>query len=117
VSKPSWLTVAVAGAGGFLAGVLLIAILGGPKGVTHTTTKTATETVTRTVDGRDTVPDVVGQRLPEAKDRLSSFHVEVDANTIFGVVDEDNWVVVDQDPGEGARVAPGATVTLSVERR
>ena len=68
--QPSWLAVAIAGAGGFLAGVLLVAILGGPKGVVRTTTVQRTATVTRTVDGRVAVPDVIGLRAsPRASAR------------------------------------------------
>jgi beta-lactam-binding protein with PASTA domain len=119
VSKPGWLAVAIAGAGGFLAGVLLVAVLGGPKGITRTTTTTVTraETVTRTIDGRETVPGVVGLSLPDAKARLSGFDVDVVSDSLFGVVDEDNWDVIEQDPAEGARLVSGGKVTVTVERR
>jgi beta-lactam-binding protein with PASTA domain len=115
---PSWLTVAIAGAGGFLAGVLLVAVLGGPKGVTHTTTQRVTQTVTTTIDDRAQVPGVVGQVLRDAKQTLedAGFDVEVVSGSLFGVVDEDNWVVTEQDPAEGTRLAPGAKVTVTVER-
>ncbi len=118
MTKPSWLTVALAGAGGFLAGVLLIAILGGPKGTIRTTTVAQTATVTRTIDGRAEVPDVVGQTVAEAKDTLADadFDANVVANSLFGVIDEDNWVVVEQDPGAGERLAAGAPVTIRAER-
>jgi len=118
VTKPSWLTVALAGAGGFFAGVLLVAILGGPKGTVRTTTVERTATVTRTVDGRNEVPDVVGQTVAEAKDALTDagFDANVEANSLFGVIDEDNWVVVTQDPGAGERLAAGAPVTVTAER-
>jgi beta-lactam-binding protein with PASTA domain len=118
---PSWLTVAIAGAGGFLAGVLLVAVLGGPKGVTHTTTThvTQVQTVTRTVDGRAQVPDVVGAVLADAKSTLQDdgFEVDVVSDSLFGVVDDHNWVVTEQDPAGGERLEPGSKVAVTVERR
>ncbi|HEX6388921.1 MAG TPA: hypothetical protein VFZ89_05735 [Solirubrobacteraceae bacterium] len=116
---PSWLAVAIAGAGGFLAGVLLVAILGGPKGVVRTTTIQRTATITQTVDGRVAVPDVVGFGLPEGKGVLedAGFDVDVDADSLFGVVDEDNWIISEQDPRGGVRAAPDATVTVVAVRR
>jgi beta-lactam-binding protein with PASTA domain len=119
---PTWLTVALAGAGGFLAGVLLVAILGGPKGTTKTTTErqtqTQTQTVTRTVDTRKQVPDVVDKSLPDARAALegAGFKVDVVDNTLFGIVDEQNFVVTGQDPGAGSRLAPGEHVSVTVQR-
>ena len=55
------------GAGGFLAGVLLIAILGGAQPVY----KERTLTVARPLQG-SAVPALVGQRLDVALDRLQS---------------------------------------------
>lgn len=121
--RPSWLTVALAAAGGFLAGVLLVAVLGGPKGTVRTETQTATRTETNaqtvTVDDRPQVPDVLGQRLPEARQALTDegFEVDVEDNTVFGIVQERNYVVVAQDPQGGTRLPAGATVTITVERR
>ncbi len=126
---PSWLTVALAGAGGFLVGVLLIAVLGGPKGVTRTTTETRTQvktetqtrtsTVTRTVESGTDVPDVTGQLLSNARDTLEGmgFNVEL-ANdpTFFGVQNEKNFVVVGQDPPAGTKAAAGATVSVEIDR-
>jgi len=123
MKTPTWLTVALAGAGGFLAGVLLVAALGGAKGTTKTTTErhtqTQTQTITRTVDGREQVPDVVGKSLPDARGQLedAGFKVDVVDDTLFGIVDEDHFVVTDQDPGAGARLASGEHVAVTVERR
>jgi beta-lactam-binding protein with PASTA domain len=122
VRRPGWLTVALAGAGGFLCGVLLVAILGGPKGVTRTTTTTVHRTVTavqtQTVDTRPTVPGVVGERLPEARDALDRAGLKADVvdHTLFGIIDASHFVVTRQDPAAGARVPPGAHVTLTVDR-
>jgi hypothetical protein len=121
--RPSWLTVALAAAGGFLAGVLLVAILGGPKGTVRTETRTtasvATQTRTVTTDDRPAVPDVVGRRLPEARDVLTQagFDVDVQDDTVFGILDERNYVVTEQAPAAGLRVEPGSAVTITVDRR
>ncbi len=119
MKQPSWLAVAIAGAGGFLAGVLLVAILGGPKGVVRTTTVQRTATVTQTVDGRVAVPDVMGFALAEGKRTLegAGFDVDVDTDSLFGVIDEDNWVISEQDPRGGTRVSPGQTVAVVAVRR
>jgi PASTA domain len=107
------LAMALAGAGGFLAGVLLIAILGGAQPVY----KERTLTVARPPQG-SAVPALVGQRLDVALDRLQSVGLkgEVHGGGLFGVVDESNWRVVDQDPSNGARLHQGDTVRLNVDR-
>jgi beta-lactam-binding protein with PASTA domain len=119
--RPSWLTVAVAGAAGFLAGVLLVAVLGRPKGTVHTTTRVVpqTETQTLTIDPRPKVPDVVGKRLPDARQELedAGFDVDVQDDTVFGIIDESHFVVVEQDPPAGERLADGDTVAVRVERQ
>lgn len=119
LDRPSWLTVALAGAAGFLAGVLLVAILGGPKGTVRTETRTVAQTQTLTIDARPQVPDVVGRRLPDARKAVETagFDVDVVDDSLFGIVDEVNWVVVEQDPAGGERRSTGETVTLRVERR
>ena len=117
------LRVAIAAAGGFLAGVLLIAVLGGakPAGPTATVTVTAPApgaggggtVVTKTV-----VPDVVGERLDAALERLarSGFEADVQGGGLFGVLEESNWLVVAQDPAEGFH-EQGSSVRVEVDRR
>jgi beta-lactam-binding protein with PASTA domain len=107
------LGLALAAAGGFLAGVLLVAILGGAQPVY----KERTISVARAPEGT-AVPALVGQPLDVALDRLQSAGLkgEVHGGGLFGIVDEENWRVVDQDPSRGARVRRGDTVRLDVER-
>jgi hypothetical protein len=107
------LGLALAGAGGFLAGVLLVAILGGAQPVY----KERTISVAGQPEGT-AVPALVGQRLDDALDRLEDAGLkgEVDGGGVFGVLDEGNWRVVDQDPSQGARLRQGDSVTLHVER-
>jgi hypothetical protein len=107
------LSMALAVAGGFLAGVLLIAILGGAQPVY----KERTLTVSRPAQG-SAVPALVGQRLDVALDRLESAGLkgEVQGGGLFGVLDEGSWRVVDQDPSPGARLSQGDTVRLDIDR-
>jgi hypothetical protein len=107
------LAMAIAGAGGFLAGVLLIAILGGAQPVY----KERTLTVARPLQG-SAVPALVGQRLDVALDRLQGVGLkgDVQGGGVFGVLDESGWEVVDQDPSPGARLSQGDTVRLDVDR-
>jgi PASTA domain-containing protein len=107
------LGLALAGAGGFLAGVLLIAILGGAQPVY----KERTLTVSKPLQG-SAVPALVGQRLDVALDRLQSAGLkgDVQGGGLFGVLDESGWKVVDQDPSPGARLLQGDTVRLDIDR-
>jgi hypothetical protein len=107
------LGLALAGAGGFLAGVLLIAILGGAQPVY----KERTLTVSKPLQG-SAVPALVGQRLDVALDRLQSAGLkgDVQGGGLFGVLDESSWKVVDQDPSPGARLSQGDTVRLDIDR-
>jgi hypothetical protein len=107
------LGMALAGAGGLLAGVLLIAILGGAQPVI----KERTITVARPPHGT-AVPALVGQRLDHALDRLESagLKADVQGGGLFGVVDESGWKVVDQDPSPGARVSQDNTIRLDIDR-
>jgi hypothetical protein len=107
------LGMAIAAAGGFLAGVLLIAILGGAQPVY----KERTLTVSRPAQGSP-VPALVGQRLDVALDRLEGAGLkgEVRGGGLFGVLDESDWKVVDQDPSPGARLSQGDTVHLDIDR-
>lgn len=107
------LGMALAGAGGFLVGVLLIAILGGAQPVY----KERTIRVASPPQGT-AVPALVGQRLDRALDRLerSGLKADVNGGGLFGVLDESDWRVVDQDPSSGARVGEGDTVRLDIDR-
>jgi beta-lactam-binding protein with PASTA domain len=107
------LGMALAAAGGFLAGVLLVAILGGAQPVY----KERTISVAGTPEGT-AVPALVGQPLDVALNRLESAGLkgEVEGGGLFGVLDEGNWRVVDQDPSKGARLRQGDTVRLDIER-
>jgi beta-lactam-binding protein with PASTA domain len=108
------LGLAIAGAGGFLAGILLVAILGGAQPVY----KERTISVAAQPQGT-AVPVLIGQRLDTALDRLQTagLKAKVDGGgLLFGIVDEGNWRVTEQDPSQGARLHQGDTVTLQVER-
>jgi hypothetical protein len=107
------LGMALAGAGGFLAGVLLIAILGGAQPVY----KERTLTVAGRPQG-SAVPALVGQRLDVALDRLQGAGLkgDVQGGGLFGVLDESGWRVVRQDPSPGARLSQGDTVHLDIDR-
>jgi hypothetical protein len=107
-------------AGGFLCGVLLVAILGGAKPVIEkrTITVPATRTSGGTVVVTTRVPPLVGQRLDVALDRLelSKFTADVEGGGLFGIVEEHNWEVVEQSPGPGTMLEQGSQVTLLVQR-
>jgi hypothetical protein len=122
---PTKLTVALAGAGGFLAGVLLVAALGGTPTVTHTEATRVTVTApAKTVPGGTVitvtaVPPLVGERLDTAKQRLDAakFDIDVNGGGVFGIIKESNWEVVSQDPPAGEQLQQGSTVHVDVERR
>lgn len=123
--RPSRLAVALAGAGGFLAGVLLVAALGGTPTTTvnRTTTVAVTTAVTVTTPAATdpnivTVPTLIGVRLDTATQQVSDLGLDsrVVGGGLFGVVDEANWVVVDQDPKQGTRLQRGGVVTLRIDR-
>jgi PASTA domain len=107
------LGMALAAAGGFLAGVLLIAILGGAQPVY----KERTVKVTTPPQGT-AVPALSGVRLDRALDRLQTAGLkgEVHGGGLFGVLDETDWTVVGQDPSPGSRLKRGDTVRLDVDR-
>jgi beta-lactam-binding protein with PASTA domain len=119
------MALALAGAIGFLGGVLLVAALGGAKGVTTTVTQRAAAPSGQTVTGpgsvivRTVVPDLVGQPLDVAKARLdrSRFDADVSGGGFFGVLDEGSWEVVRQDPAAGTFLEQGSTVHVDIQRR
>jgi hypothetical protein len=113
--------VALAAAGGFLAGVLLVLALGG-----GSDTKTKTETVTAAVTNggtvivSTTVPQLVGQPLDVARDRVerSKFDLVVDhGGGVLGVLVEHNWQVTAQTPDAGTKLEQGSTVHVDIDRR
>jgi len=117
--------VAIGTACGFLAGVLLIVAIGGGSGDTKTVTQSHTVTVVSntitnggTVIVRTAVPDLVGQRLDVAKDRIkrAGFDADVQGGGTFGIIVDSNWQVVDQDPGPGVQLEQGSTVHIRVEK-
>jgi hypothetical protein len=107
-------------AGGFLCGVLLVAILGGAKPVIEkrTITVPATRTSGGTVVVTTRVPPLVGQRLDVALDRLerSKFTADVEGGGLFGIVEAHNWEVVEQSPSPATMLEQGSQVTLRVQR-
>jgi hypothetical protein len=110
---PGWLTIGIAGAAGFLLGVVVLVVA---RGVVHDEVRTRTHTVvkTRTVIEQPKVPNVVGMTLGEATDTLTAKGYQVDARGggFFGPDDGDT--VNSQVPEAGAVVAGGATITLDV---
>jgi PASTA domain len=112
---------AVAAAGGFLVGVLLVLALGGG---TTTKTKTVTARASQTHGGTvvvtTTVPQLVGQPLDLARQRVerARFDLVVDhGGGLFGVLVEHNWQVSSQTPAAGAKLEQGSTVHVDIERR
>jgi beta-lactam-binding protein with PASTA domain len=110
---------ALAAAGGFLAGVLLVLALGGGS---DTKTKTVTAAITNggTVITTTTVPQLVGQPLDVARERIerAKFQLAIDdGGGVFGVVVEDNWQVTAQDPRAGTKLEQGSTVHVDIDRR
>ena len=110
---PGWLTLGIAGAAGFLLGVVVLVIA---RGVVHDEVKVQTKTVvrTRTVIEQPKVPNVVGMTLGDASATLTAKGYRVDARGggFFGPDDGDT--VQSQTPEGGAVVGGGATITLDV---
>ncbi len=116
--RPSWLLVAMVGAGGFLAGVLLVIALGGPKPPpARTITKiSAAITTGGNVIVKVRVPELVGLPLPDARDRLraAGFNADVQGLGLFGGLFESDYQVTGQLPAAGTFLERGGTVRLLV---
>lgn len=116
-----WLAAALVGACGFLVGVLFVVALGGEERIVRERTITVPGVVTNggTVITKTEVPDVVGERLDTAQDRIAraGFDPDVDGGGLFGVVVESNWEVVEQQPRAGRTVERGSSVKLRIDRR
>lgn len=124
----SGLTVLLAAATGFLAGVVLLVAVGATGSETRTETEVAVRTVTvapgptttpGTVIVTTQVPALVGERLDTARERLerARFDVDVVGGGLLGVIVEENWEVVAQDPPAGTELEQGSTVEVRIERR
>jgi beta-lactam-binding protein with PASTA domain len=107
---PGLVTLGIAGAAGFLLGVVVLVIA---RGVVHDEVRTVTRTVE--VQVQALVPDVLGAKLGDAEARVhdAGYDVDVVGGGFFGPEDDDE--VVDQDPAPGAALPGGATVTLQVD--
>jgi len=124
---PSWPGAALIAACGFLAGALLA--LGAGALDDDERARVATRTVTVAVPATRTtgsttiettaVPDLVGQPLDTARERLerASFEADVDGGGLFGVIDDDNWEVVAQRPDAGEQLELGSSVQVVITRR
>jgi hypothetical protein len=110
---------ALAAAAGFLVGVVLVLALGSG-GDTKTKTVTASVTNGGTVITTTTVPQLVGQPLDVARQRIerAKFDLAIDeGGGVFGVVVESNWQVTKQDPPAGTRLEQGSTVHVDIDRQ
>ena len=107
---PAWTTIGIAGAAGFLLGVV---VLVAARGFVHDDVRTVTRTVEVAVQPR--VPDVVGESLTEAEAALQDAGYESDVlgGGFFGPSGDDR--VAEQDPQAGAALPGGASVRLRVE--
>jgi hypothetical protein len=116
------MAVALATAVGFLAGVLLMVALGGGSGG-HSSApppKPASTVAGQppTVITRVAVPDLTRQRLDVAKERVRGlgFRVKVKSDGLLGVIVDENWTVIGQDPSAGQLLERGGLVTLNVAK-
>ena len=108
---PGWLTLAIAGAAGFLLGVVVLVLA---RGVVHDDVRTQTVRRTKTVLVQPRVPNVVGLTVDEAQSRLDAkgYASTVSGGGFFGPDGSDT--VAEQDPAAGATVGGGATIHLRV---
>lgn len=118
--RPSYAELALAAATGMLVGVLVALAVGA---ASPPDTQTVVETVTRPRQDPGarpaTIPDLVGERLDIATDRIRRAHllVKVEGGGIFGVIREQNWEVVTQQPPAGKVTETGSTVQINIDRR
>lgn len=107
---PGLLTLGIAGAAGFLLGVVVLVVA---RGVVHDEVRTVTRTVEVLVQPQ--VPDVVGEPVDAARETLedAGYRVRVIGGGLFGPSGDEP--VVDQTPAGGAAVAGGALVTLEID--
>jgi beta-lactam-binding protein with PASTA domain len=119
--RPGWIGVALGTAAGFLAGVLVVVALGGAS--THRATSTPASIPVAggqppTVITRVALPDLSRIRLDVAKERLRGlgFRVKVKDDGLLGVVVDENWTVIGQDPAAGQLLERGGLVTLNVSK-
>jgi len=118
--RPSYAELALAAATGMLVGVLIALAIGA---ASPPETQTVVQTVTtpeRDPSARPaTIPDVVGERLDIATDRIrrERLIVKVEGGGILGVIREQNWEVVTQEPPAGKATETGSTVQITIERR
>lgn len=122
--QASWTAVALGIAAGFLVGVLFVIAIGGDSEAPRTRTVTVLSRAPplsgdETVVTKTAVPDVVGERLDTARDRLdrAGFDVDEDDGGMFGSIVDSNWEVVDQDPAPGTLLERGSSVRISLDRR
>jgi beta-lactam-binding protein with PASTA domain len=111
---------ALAAAAGFLAGVILVLALGAGGDDTKTRTVTASVTNGGTVITTTTVPQLVGQPLDVARQRVerAQFKLAIDdGGGVFGVLVESNWKVSSQDPPAGTKLEQGSTVHVDIDRQ
>jgi hypothetical protein len=128
LSAPTWPTVILGVACGVLLGMLVAILLDGQTApasapprtvaVTKTVTAPATTTTPGTVIVRTLVPDLMGQPLDTAKERLAvrKFEADVDGVGFLGSLWEDDYRVVEQSPAPGTYLEQGSSVRLTVEK-
>ena len=109
---------------GFLLGVLVVVAFDDDNTEVVTRNRTVTvvqttQTTGGTVIVKTAVPQLVGERLDVAKDRLdrAGFDPDVEGGGILGIIRDSNWEVVTQDPGPGVLLEQGSSVHVRVERR
>lgn len=122
----SWTAVALGVAAGFLVGVLFVVALGIGQAADPPRARTVTVMARapapsgdETVITKTAVPDVVGERLDVAHDRLerAGFMVKEEDGGLFGTIVDSNWEVVEQDPEAGISLERGSTVHIKLDRR
>ena len=127
LSPPTWPTVILGVACGVLFGALIAIVADGnsapaaspPRTVTVAKTVTAPPTTTPgTVIVRTLVPDLVGQPLDVAKERLAQrkFDADVDGVGFLGGLFEHDYRVVKQNPSAGTYLEQGSSVHIVVKR-